>query len=164
MDISKLEPGNKEKLKVFLQSVKGSREHYEYDKNSEIFVLKKTLEHRFPGNFGIVPKTHHVDGEPLEVLVLTDRVLEQGTVLEVRPIGVVRLKSNVPNDVLISIPVEDKKHDKIKNFSQLNKPLQKEIKEFLEEFKNLKVENTFESERAQRAIEHSIELYKKEFE
>lgn len=161
MDISKLEPGNKERLNVFIKSPKGTKDVYEYDKEAEIFVLKKTLNAKFPGNYGVVPKTHHVDGEALEVLILTDRALQQGTVLEVRPIGIIRLKREIPDDVLIAIPVEDKKYGKIENLNQLNEAMIENLKEFLEEFKNSKVEYTFDSERAKRAIEHSIELYKR---
>lgn len=164
MDISKLEPGNKERLNVFIKSLKGTKDLYEYDENAEVFVLKKTFNTSFPGNYGIVPKTHHVDAELLEVLVLTDRPLQQGTVLEVRPVGVIRMRGNIPDDVLIAIPVEDKKYERIKDLSQLNEAMIKNLKAFLEEFKNSKVENTFDSERAKRAVERSIELYKKEFE
>ena len=164
MDISKLEPGNKERLNVFIKSPKGTKDVYDYNEEAEIFVLKKTLNTKFPGNYGVVPKTHHVDGEALEVLILTDRPLQQGTVLEVRPIGIIRLKGEIPDDVLIAIPVEDKKYGKIENLNQLNEAMIENLKEFLEEFKNSKVEYTFDSERAKRAIEHSIKLYKREFE
>lgn len=164
MDISKLEPGNKEKINVFLQSVKGSKDFYEYDEKSQIFILRKTLNVEFPGNYGIVPKTHHVDAEPLEVLVLTDRSLQQGTVVEVRPIGIIRLKGQIHDDILIGLAVEDKKHENIKDLSQLQNALIKKLKDFLEEFKNLEIENTFDSEHAMRAVEHSIELYKKQFD
>ncbi len=96
--------------------------------------------------------------------MLTDRPLQQGTVLEVRPVGVIRMRGNIPDDVLIAIPVEDKKYERIKDLSQLNEAMIKNLKAFLEEFKNSKVENTFDSERAKRAVERSIGLYKKEFE
>ena len=164
MDISKLEAGTKEKLNVFLKSLKGTKEVYDYNEESGIFVLKKTLNIFFPANYGIVPKTHHVDAEPLEVLVLTERPLQQGSVLEVRPIGVIRLRGNLPDDVLVAIPIEDKKHENIQNLNQLNTSVVENLKDFLEELKQKKVEKVFDSERAKRAIEHSIELYKKEFE
>jgi inorganic pyrophosphatase len=164
MDISKLEAGTKEKLNVFLKCLKGTKEVYDYNEESGIFVLKKTLNKIFPANYGVVPKTHHVDAERLEVLVLTERPLQQGVVLEVRPIGVIRLRGNLPDDVLVAIPIEDKKHENIQNLSQLNTSVVENLKDFLEEFKQKEVENVFDSDRAKRAVEHSIKLYKKEFE
>jgi len=163
MDISNLESGDKEKLNVFLKSLKGSKDFYDYDEKAEIFVLKRTLSVSFPANYGIVPKTHHIDAEPIEVLVLTDRELQQGTVLQVRPIGLIRLRGKIPDDILIAIRVEDKKYERIKNLSDIQNALIERLKEFLEEFKNAKFERVFDSDRAKKAVEHSIKLYKKEF-
>jgi inorganic pyrophosphatase len=162
MDISKIEPGNKDMINVFIGCVKGSKDFYEYDEKSEAFVLRKVLENPFPGSYGHIPKTHHIDGKPLDVLVLINDQTQQGTVLPARPIGVIRLKGTIPDDVLIAVSISDKTFESLNNITELQNL--EELKKFLENFKESVVEYVFEADHAKRSIETAINLYKKEFE
>ena len=58
MDISKLEPGYANKINVFIECLKDSKDFCEYDKKTEGFILKKVLKYPFPGCYGFVPRTH----------------------------------------------------------------------------------------------------------
>jgi inorganic pyrophosphatase len=162
MDISKIEPGNKDVVNVFIECVKGTKDFYGYDKKTETFILKRVLEIPFPDGYGFIPKTHHIDAEPLDVLVLISNQLQQGVVLPARPIGVIRLKGNVPDDVLIAVSISDKSFESINDISQVENL--DELKRFLEIFKESTVEYVFDAEHAKKSIETSINLYKKEFE
>jgi len=163
MDILKLEPGDVNRINVFIECLKDSRDFCKYDKKTEGFVLKKVLKSSFPGCYGFVPKTHHIDAEPLDVIVLTSSPLQQGIVLQARPIGIVRLKNKIIDDILIAVSLADKKFEKLFDLTKLQKNILAKIKNFLEEFKNMEVENIFDAEHAKRSVEHAIELYKKEF-
>ena len=163
MDISKLEPGYSHKINVFIECLKDSKDFCKYDKKTQGFVLKGVLKTPFPGCYGFVPKTHHIDAEPLDVLVLTSDPLQQGIVLEARPIGIVRLKNKIVDDILIAVSLADKKFENLFDLSKLSKTSLERIKQFLEEFKNMEVENIFDAEHAKRSVEHAIGLYKKEF-
>ena len=162
MDITQIEPGNKDVINVFINSIKGSKDLYEYDKKTGAFILKKVSEIEFPGAYGFIPKTHHIDANPLDVLVLVSIQVQQGIVLPARPIGIIRLKGNIPDDVLIAVPISDKNFEQINDISQIENLDQ--LKEFLEAFKESKVEYVFDVEHAKRSIEIAINLYKKEFE
>lgn len=162
MDISKIEPGNKDVVNVFIECIKGSKDFYEYDKETETFILKKVLDFPFPGAYGLIPKTHHIDAEPLDVLVLISNNIQQGIVLPARPIGVIRMKGNVPDDVLVAVPISDKSFERINDISKINNL--EELKKFLESFKGSKVEFVFDNIHARKSIETAINLYKKEFE
>ena len=105
----------------------------------------------------------HIDAEPLDVLVLTSEPLQQGIVLQARPIGIVRLKNKIIDDILIAVSLADKRFEKLFDLTKLPKNTLEKIKQFLEEFKNMEVENIFDSEHAKRSVEHAIELYKREF-
>ena len=162
MDISKIEPGGKDSVNVFINCIKGTKDFYEYDKKTETFILKKVLEVPFPGVYGFIPKTHHIDARPLDVLVLISNQIQQGIVLPARPIGVIRLKGDVPDDVLIAVPISDKNFDQINDITQIGNLEQ--LKSFLEIFKESKVEYVFDAEHAKKSIETAIKLYKKELE
>jgi inorganic pyrophosphatase len=163
MDISKIEPGNEDNVNVFVESVKGSKSFYEYDNKSGLFTLKKNLKIPFPGLYGFIPKTHHIDAEPLDVLILTSESLQQGIIVQSKPIGLIRLRAEIPDDVLIAISTADKEFENTVDISNISKETLDNLKEFLEQFKELEIENVFNAEHAKKSIRHAIDLYKREF-
>ena len=162
MDITKIESGDRNIVNVFIECMKGSKDFCEYDSDADTFMMRKILNIPFPGAYGFIPRTHHIDAEPLDVLVLVSNGVQEGVVLPAKPIGVIRLKGNIPDDVLIAVPASDKNFEKINDISQINNL--EDIKKFLEDFKGSKVEFVFDSEHAKRSVETAINLYKKEFE
>ena len=75
---------------VLIEIPKGSRNKYEYD-----FQLKKIRYDRmlfssmmYPADYGFIPETLALDGDPLDVLVLVTEPTFPGCVMEVKPIGV----------------------------------------------------------------------------
>jgi inorganic pyrophosphatase len=67
-------------------------------------LLSDKLE--WPFDYGFIPKTLAADGDALDILVLTERPLFLGCLLEARVIGAIReTKDGVENDRLISVPL-----------------------------------------------------------
>lgn len=161
MDISKIGPGDKNLVNVFVESVKGSKSYYKYNKKTGIFTLKKIIGIPFPGSYGFIPRTHHIDARPLDVFVMSSDSIQKGTVLQARPVGLIRLRSEIPDDVLIVVPVADKELDNIVDLSNMSKETVDNLKIFLEQFKELEVENVYDSDRAKKAVGRAIELYKR---
>ena len=66
---------------------------YEMDKAAGTLVVDRFLytPMRYPGNYGFVPHTLSDDGDPIDVLVANTRPILPGAVMNVRPIGVVRI-------------------------------------------------------------------------
>jgi inorganic pyrophosphatase len=164
MNISKIEPGLPNKVNILITSEKDSRDFCEYDEKSETFVLKKVLSDPFPGGYGFIPKTHHTDGEPLDVIILATEPVRQGIVVQARPIGLIRLRGKIPDDVLIAVLLTDKAFEKTQDLLSLNKEELDKLKNFLEELKEKEVEQVFGADHARKTVEHAIELYKREFE
>ncbi len=162
MDVSKIEPGDESAVNVFIESTKGSKDFYEYDDKTNNFILKKVLSIPFPGAYGFIPKTHHIDAESLDALVLIGDQTQQGVVLPARPIGIIRIKGIIPDDVLITVPISDRSFERINNIQDINNL--EEVGTFLEELKESKVEFVFDAAHAKRSIRVAIGLYKKEFE
>ena len=108
-----LEPfGQGSLVNVVVETPKGSRNKYDYNRKLGLFCMSKTLPqgHVFPFDFGFVPGTRAEDGDPLDILVLTDEsVGYPGCLVEVRLLGVVEAEQTerdgetVKNDRIIAV-------------------------------------------------------------
>ena len=128
-----------EKVKTFdvlIEIPKGSRNKYEYD-----FELKKIRYDRmifssmmYPADYGFIPETLALDGDPLDVLVLVTEPTFPGCVIEVKPIGVFHMADEKgPDEKVICVPVTNKLED----LSDCNPHLIKEIEHFFQVYKDL---------------------------
>ena len=160
MKINKMEQGSPNKKNVLITSEKGSRDFCEFNEDSDAFVLKKVLSNSFPAYYGFIPKTHHIDAEPLDVLVLTNEPLRQGIVVQARPIGLIRLRGKIPDDILIAVLLTEQPKDLL----NLEREEIEKLKNFLEELKEKEVEDVFGTSHAMKSVEKAIELYRREFE
>src|SRR5882724_10371049 len=60
---------------------------------------------RYPGNYGFVPHTLSDDGDPIDVLVANSRPIAPGAVINVRPIGVLKMDDEAGGDEkIIAVP------------------------------------------------------------
>ena len=82
---------------------------YEVDKDSgAIFVdrFMSTAMH-YPCNYGYIPHTIAGDGDPVDVLVVTQFALPPGVVVRCRPIGMLRMVDEAGDDAkLLAVPVD----------------------------------------------------------
>lgn len=125
---------------VLIEIPKGSRNKYEYD-----FELKKIRFDRmlfssmmYPADYGFVPETLALDGDPLDVLVLVTEPTFPGCVMEVKPIGVFHMTDEKgPDEKIICVPVSDPIASKFQNLSELNPHLVLEIEHFFKVYKDL---------------------------
>ena len=164
MEINKLSPGSSDRINVVIMSEKGTKNYCEYDEKSETFMLKKVLHQPFPGFYGIIPQTHHVDAGPLDAIVLSNEHIDQGIVIQTRPIGLIRLSGNIPDYILITVLIDDKTVEKTQDLLTLDEEELDKLKNFLEDLKGKKVQDIFGADRARKSFERAVELYKKEFE
>jgi inorganic pyrophosphatase len=60
-------------IHVIVEIPKGSRNKYEYHKQTGAFKLDRVLYSpvHYPGDYGFIPQTYYEDGDPLDVLVVT---------------------------------------------------------------------------------------------
>src|ERR1700722_306040 len=67
---------------------------YEMDKEAGTLFVDRFLytPMRYPGNYGFVPHTLSDDGDPIDVLVANTRPIVPGAVINVRPIGVLKME------------------------------------------------------------------------
>src|SRR5690242_8026140 len=80
---------------------------YEMDKAAGTLVVDRFLHTpmRYPGNYGFVPHTLSQDGDPIDVLVANTRPIFPGAVINVRPIGVLKMVDDSGTDEkIIAVP------------------------------------------------------------
>ena len=82
---------------------------YEVDKESgQIFVdrFMSTAMH-YPCNYGYIPHTIAGDGDPVDVLVVSQFALPPGAVVRCRPIGMLKMVDEAGEDAkLLAVPVD----------------------------------------------------------
>jgi inorganic pyrophosphatase len=82
---------------------------YEVDKDSgAIFVdrFMSTSMH-YPCNYGYIPHTIAGDGDPVDVLVVSQFALPPGVVVRCRPIGMLKMVDEAGDDAkLLAVPVD----------------------------------------------------------
>lgn len=125
---------------VLIEIPRGSRNKYEYD-----FDLKRMRFDRmlfssmmYPADYGFIPETLALDGDPLDVLVLVTEPTFPGCVMEVKPIGVLHMADDKgPDEKVICVPVSDPIWNKLNDLSDVNTHLIKEIEHFFQVYKDL---------------------------
>ncbi len=125
---------------VLIEIPRGSRNKYEYD-----FELKRMRFDRmlfssmmYPADYGFIPETLALDGDPLDVLVLMNEPTFSGCVIEVKPIGVFHMADDKgPDEKIICVPVSDPIWNKLENLNDINPHLLKEITHFFQVYKDL---------------------------
>jgi len=115
---------------------------YELDKASgAIFVdrFMHTAMH-YPCNYGFIPNTLSDDGDPADVLVVTQFALIPGCVVPCRPVGVLMMEDEGGMDAkILAVPVSRLKpvYDHVKGPEDLPKFLTDQIQHFFEHYKDL---------------------------
>jgi inorganic pyrophosphatase len=125
-------------VQVIIETPKGSRNKYAWDSDQQVFALKKVLPEgmAFPHDFGFIPSTTALDGDPIDVLVLMDQPAFTGCLLQCRLVGIIEGKQTKKgkterNDRLLAVANTSHTHSNIKSIKDLNKSLLLEVEKFL---------------------------------
>ena len=115
---------------------------YEMDKASGAMFVDRYLftPMRYPCNYGFIPHTLSDDGDPVDVVVATTRPLLPGSVINCRPVGVLKMKDESGSDEkILAVPSSNLtlRYDKIKNYSDLPEITIAKIQHFFEHYKDL---------------------------
>lgn len=82
---------------------------YEVDKASGAIFVDRVLTTpmRYPCNYGYIPHTISGDGDPVDVLVLSQFALPPGVVVRCRPVGMLKMTDEAGEDAkLLAVPVD----------------------------------------------------------
>ncbi len=115
---------------------------YEMDKKAGALVVDRFLytPMRYPGNYGFVPPTLSEDGDPIDVLIANTRPIVPGAVINVRPIGVLRMQDEAGTDekiVAVPSPKLTRRYEHLHNYTDLPEITLEQIQHFFEHYKDL---------------------------
>ncbi|MEC8220674.1 MAG: inorganic diphosphatase [Nanoarchaeota archaeon] len=150
---------------------KGSRVKYEVDKDTGLIMFDRVLYSpmHYSANYGFVPQTLWEDGDPLDVLVLSEEPLVPGCIVKCRALGVLDMIDGGEGDAkVLAVPVKDPRFAHMKEITDVAPHLLAEMQEFFKVYKNLQkkeVEVGAWEDRATaiESIQKSFELYDKEY-
>lgn len=123
----------------------------------------------YPANYGFIPRTYAGDNDPLDVLVLCQEDLEPLSMVEVYPIGVLKMiDSDEVDEKIIAIPFGDPSLTQYSDISELPGHLLTEMGHFFEVYKALEGKRTYildieGPKAAQEIIMQSMERYQRIF-
>jgi inorganic pyrophosphatase len=128
------------RLQVIVEAPKGSPVKYKYDPSSGIYKLHKALPMGmvFPFDFGFVPGTLGEDGDPLDVLVVSEFTTFPGCQVEVRIIGAMQVEQTarpggrkfIINDRFIAIPTVSRYFGTVRSVKGLPAKALQEVEDF----------------------------------
>lgn len=154
-------------LNAIIEIPRGSRNKYEYCPEYNCFKLDRVLASpmHYPTAYGFVPSSLYIDGDPLDILVVIDEPTFTGCLMEVRPIGVMRMiDSGVLDDKIIAVAVNDMRHHHYTSLESMKPHMLIEIEYFYSVYKDLEGKVTqfqgwADIDYAHQIINESVERY-----
>ncbi len=143
---------------------------YEVDKDSgAIFVdrFMSTAMH-YPCNYGYIPHTIAGDGDPVDVLVVSQFALPPGVVVRCRPIGMLKMTDEAGEDAkLLAVPVDKltPMYKNVKTYQDIPQIVLDQIGHFFAHYKDLepgkfvKVEGWAGVEDAKQEITNGVKAF-----
>ena len=129
-------------VNALIEIPKGSGVKYEYDKKYEIISVDRILHTSmvYPYNYGYIPGTLSEDGDPIDILVVTNTPFHPNTLITVRPIGALLMKDEEGIDTkLVAVPVDKVDPDAkgINDIKDLNDHVKKMVGHFFSYYKSI---------------------------
>ncbi len=145
MSVNESEVNGQTRVEVMIEIPKGSRNKYEYDKESRRIRFDRMLFSavHYPSDYGFIMETHALDGDPLDALVLVWEPTFPGCIIEAKPVGLFRMHDEKgPDEKILCVPLFDPLWNHIENLADVNPHLLKEIEHFFSIYKDLEQKKT----------------------
>lgn len=145
-----------------------TRAKYELDKESGLLKMDRVLYSSiyYPANYGFIPKTYCDDGDPLDILVLSQITIVPLCIVPAKVIGVMRmLDQGEHDDKIIAVAQNDMSVQHFNDISELPKHFVKELRNFFEDYKKLEkkeveVKDFLDADIAKLIVKQAITDYK----
>lgn len=126
---------------AMIECPKGSNQKFDYDSETQRFRLSKILPAGlvFPFDFGMIPGTKGEDGDPLDMIVISEGSTFPGCLVDCRVIGAIQAEQTerngdtMRNDRFIGIPQVSQLFSDVNNLEELPQAISEQLEAF---FKN----------------------------
>jgi inorganic pyrophosphatase len=145
----------------------GSKVKYELDKTTGLLRADRVLYSavHYPANYGFIPQTYCLDGDPLDVLMLGQESLAPLSMVRCRAIGVLPMRDDRgEDDKIIAVHIDDPQVAHYRDIGELPPHALAELKRFFLDYKVLEekevsIEELRGHADAERVILQAIHLY-----
>lgn len=144
MDIKKIKVGKNppEEINVFIEIPKDNNIKYELDKETGVIFVDRFLytAMSYPFNYGFVPNTLSEDGDPIDVLVLSEHAVMPGVVIPAHVIGMLEMEDEEGIDTkILAVPTVkvDPLFGVYKDITDVPEAIKNKVKHFFENYKTL---------------------------
>jgi inorganic pyrophosphatase len=155
-------------FRAVIEIPKGSKVKYELDKQTGLLWVDRILYSavHYPANYGFLPQTYCLDGDPLDVLVLGQEPVVPLCTLRAKAIGAMTMVDDKgPDDKIIAIHADDPEYAHYRDISELSGHRLKELERFFLDYKVLEhkavtVGDMHGRVEAERLIREAAQLYR----
>ena len=119
----------------------------------------------YPANYGFIPQTLGEDHDPLDILVLGQEPVNPLTIMNARPIGLMKMiDQGEDDDKIIAVHVDDPEFSFYPSISDLPPHRMQEVERFFSDYKLLEkkkvdVQGFLNANAARRSIEEAMQRY-----
>ena len=157
-----------ESFHAVIEIPKGSKVKYELDKATGLLRVDRVLYSavHYPANYGFLPQTYCLDGDPLDILVLGQEPVVPLCVLRAKAIGVMKMVDDKgPDDKIIAIHADDPEYAPYRDISELLPHRLQELEQFFLDYKVLEqkpvsVGGMQSRAETERVIRDAVKLYR----
>lgn len=150
---------------------KNTRAKYELDKESGLLILDRVIYSSmyYPANYGFIPRTYCDDQDPLDILILTQIVIDPLCIVPAKVIGAMQmLDQGEKDDKIIAVAIGDMSVSHLNDIKELGPHFVKELQNFFEDYKKLEdktvvIEDFQDRKIAVEIVQKAISDYQKKF-
>lgn len=158
-------------VQSIIEIPKGSKAKYELDKASGLLRLDRVLfsSVHYPANYGFIPQTYCDDGDPLDILVLSQIDVVSLCVVEAKIIGAMQMMDQGQHDdKIIAVAAQDMSAAHFDDINDLPAHFLLELREFFEDYKRLEQKTVLVDQfqgyvAARTIVQESMALYQHTF-
>lgn len=152
---------SEQKVNVYIEIEKGSNMKYEFCKEADKLILDRILPepYYYPYAYGYIVGTKALDGDELDILIITDKHIPKDTYLEAYIVGVLHMEDEKGVDEKVLCVLKDNA-DRIRDIEDISADTKEHIHWFFSNYKS-KTPGKWSIVRDYYNKEYAIELYKK---
>lgn len=136
----KIGPNAPESFNTVIEIPRYSTNKYEIDPETGMVLLDRVLFSPlfYPFDYGYIPQTLYLDGDPLDVLVMISHPTIPGCVVEASAIGVLEMRDEKgPDEKVLCVAKKDPRFGYRKSLEEVSEHTLKEIMHFFRVYKDL---------------------------
>lgn len=127
-------------VNVVIEIPRHSSNKYELDPELGVMRLDRVLYSPlfYPTDYGFIPSTKYLDGDPIDVLLLISHPTQPGIVVDAKPVAVLEMRDEgKPDEKILCVATKDPRFGPREDLKDMNPHTLDEIRHFFEVYKTL---------------------------